>query len=86
MAMSENPWAPRQLAQAYCSTTGAACNNGEPRTNATDALYICLCNGIKDKIGTDLDLLAGCQSCLVTGPDYRGRCRTPTYYDGCEAW
>ncbi|KFA63107.1 hypothetical protein S40285_05890 [Stachybotrys chlorohalonatus IBT 40285] len=52
-------WTPRRLSEAYCTTANAACPNGEPRTNATSALYICLCEEIDQEVGDDVDLLAG---------------------------
>ncbi|KAJ2968112.1 hypothetical protein NQ176_g9336 [Zarea fungicola] len=71
------PWNNKQLAEAYCSTPNANCPNGKPSTDVNNAVYICLCNEVNQKVGNDLDLLCGCDKCLNVGPDFRGRCETP---------
>jgi hypothetical protein len=78
------PWSEEQLASAYCTTSNAPCgDNSVPETNVTSALYICLCNDEDDKLGTNLDLICGCDECLILAPDYRGRCQTPCSSGGC---
>ncbi|KAI9149600.1 NAD(P) transhydrogenase [Paramyrothecium foliicola] len=69
------PWTEKQLTAAYCSTSRVNCQNGNPNTNVTAALYICLCEDDADDYGTDLDLICGCDNCLVVAPDFRGRSR-----------
>lgn len=83
--MKENPWSSEQLAKAYCSTPNAVCgNNGvAPATNVSSALYLCRCESDDAKLGTDLDLICGCDTCLNIGPDYRGRCETPCNEGAC---
>ncbi|OAA57175.1 hypothetical protein ISF_07096 [Cordyceps fumosorosea ARSEF 2679] len=71
------PWSNKELAEAYCKTPNASCPNGKPSTNVDNALYVCLCEKADQKTGTHLDLLCGCDKCLVVGPDFRGRCETP---------
>ncbi|KAH7318136.1 hypothetical protein B0I35DRAFT_409072 [Stachybotrys elegans] len=80
MAM-KRPWTPKLLTQAYCSTPNAACPEGLPHTNVTSALFICLCDGVDQEVGTHLHLLCGCDTCLNVNPDFRGRCETPCYHD-----
>ncbi|KAH6611593.1 hypothetical protein Trco_001613 [Trichoderma cornu-damae] len=77
------PWSQKQLAEAYCNTPHAACNNHVPATNITSALYICLCDDVDQKVGTHLDLVCGCDKCLNIGPDFRGRCETPCHAGNC---
>ncbi|KAM0264252.1 hypothetical protein ACHAQJ_000740 [Trichoderma viride] len=80
----KKPWSQKQLAEAYCSTPHASCNNHVPATNITNALYICLCDDIDQKVGTHLDLVCGCDKCLNIGPDFRGRCETPCHGGNCQ--
>ncbi|KAK0385447.1 hypothetical protein NLU13_7923 [Sarocladium strictum] len=81
-AMKE-PWQVKQLAQAYCNTANATCPDNQPRTNVEEALFVCLCDDAEEKLGNQLDLLCGCDECLVVGPDFRGRCAAPCY-GSCE--
>ncbi|OAA51439.1 hypothetical protein NOR_00032 [Metarhizium rileyi] len=71
MAMKK-PWSTKDLAEAYCATPHATCNNGKPSTSINSALYICLCDDPSAEYGKTLDLLCGCDKCLVVGPDFRG--------------
>ncbi|KAM3457471.1 hypothetical protein MY5147_003730 [Beauveria neobassiana] len=73
------PWTDKQLTEAYCSTPNASCPNDKPWTNVQNAVFICLCKEADQKVGTDLDLMCGCDKCLNVGPDFRGRCETPCY-------
>lgn len=73
------PWGLKQITEGYCSTPNVACPNGVPATNVSTALYICLCDTIEQKLGTDIDLICGCDDCQIIGPDFRGRCATPCY-------
>ncbi|RCI11312.1 hypothetical protein L249_7774 [Ophiocordyceps polyrhachis-furcata BCC 54312] len=82
MAM-DKPWTEKQLAEAYCKTPKASCSNGRPASDARSALYLCLCEDAGRRVGNRLHLLCGCDSCLVVGPDYRGRCETPCHAGGC---
>ncbi|KHN98402.1 uncharacterized protein MAM_03526 [Metarhizium album ARSEF 1941] len=80
----KKPWTTKQLAEAYCATPNAVCNNGKPNTSVNSALYICLCDDPGQKLGTHLDLLCDCDKCLVVGPDFRGRCETPCHSGQCK--
>ncbi|KAL6897549.1 hypothetical protein GGI43DRAFT_385410 [Trichoderma evansii] len=80
----KKPWSQKQLAEAYCKTPHASCNNNVPATNTSSALYICLCDDIDQKVGTHLDLVCGCDKCLNIGPDFRGRCETPCHGGNCQ--
>ncbi|KAI9898764.1 hypothetical protein N3K66_007124 [Trichothecium roseum] len=71
------PWPEERLAEGYCNTPNAACQDGVPPVDVTEALFICLCGAEDDEVGDKLDVLCGCDSCLVVGPDYRGRCERP---------
>ncbi|KAJ6783872.1 hypothetical protein PWT90_09158 [Aphanocladium album] len=75
----KTPWTNKELTDAYCSTPNASCPNGKPITDVNNAVYICLCKEADQKVGTDLDLMCGCDKCLNIGPDFRGRCETPCY-------
>ncbi|KAH8171186.1 hypothetical protein LIA77_09967 [Sarocladium implicatum] len=77
-AMKE-PWSVKQLSDAYCSTPNATCPDNAPRTDVEQSLFVCLCDDVEAKLGNDLNLLCGCDECLVVGPDYRGRCAAPCY-------
>ncbi|KJK74671.1 hypothetical protein H634G_09982 [Metarhizium anisopliae BRIP 53293] len=81
----EKPWTTKQLEEAYCATQNAVCNSGKPSTSVNSALYICLCEDPGQKYGKQLDLLCGCDKCLVVGPDFRGRCETPCHAGQCKA-
>ncbi|EFY87118.1 hypothetical protein J3459_017552 [Metarhizium acridum] len=83
MAMKK-PWTTKQLAEAYCATPNAVCSSGKPSTSINSALYICLCEDPGQKLGNQLDLLCGCDKCLVVGPDFRGRCETPCHAGQCK--
>ncbi|KOS17179.1 hypothetical protein ESCO_005863 [Escovopsis weberi] len=76
MAMKK-PWSTKQLGEAYCGTPHAPCANNLPSTNVSSALYLCLCDEIDQKIGNDLHLICGCDTCLNIEPDFRGRCEFP---------
>ncbi|OAQ65386.1 hypothetical protein VFPPC_14057 [Pochonia chlamydosporia 170] len=52
----KKPWTTKQLADAYCATPNAVCNNGKPSTSVNVALYICLCEDPGQKLGNKLDL------------------------------
>ncbi|KAL7941793.1 hypothetical protein V8C42DRAFT_333730 [Trichoderma barbatum] len=80
----KKPWSQKQLAEAYCDTPNASCDNHVPATNITSALYICLCDDPDQKVGTNLDLVCGCDKCLNIGPDFRGRCETPCHAGNCQ--
>lgn len=80
----EKPWSQKQLAESYCKTPHASCNNNVPATNTSSALYICLCDDADQKVGTHLDLVCGCDKCLNIGPDFRGRCETPCHGGNCQ--
>ncbi|KAG6115764.1 hypothetical protein E4U13_002450 [Claviceps humidiphila] len=82
MAM-KTPWTTKQLADAYCTTSHAACSSGKPSTGINTALFICLCNDAGQKYGSNLDLLCACDKCLVVAPDFRGRCETPCHSGQC---
>ncbi|ATY58624.1 hypothetical protein A9K55_002376 [Cordyceps militaris] len=75
----KTPWSNKELTDAYCSTVNASCPNGKPASDVNNAVFICLCKEADQKVGTDLDLLCGCDKCLNVGPDFRGRCETPCY-------
>ncbi|EHK42303.1 hypothetical protein TRIATDRAFT_77489 [Trichoderma atroviride IMI 206040] len=80
----KKPWSQKQLAESYCKTPHASCNNNVPATNTSSALYICLCDDADQKVGTHLDLVCGCDKCLNIGPDFRGRCETPCHGGNCQ--
>ncbi|CEJ83979.1 hypothetical protein VHEMI03342 [[Torrubiella] hemipterigena] len=73
----KKPWNQKQLGDAYCKTPNASCPNNKPSSDVHSALYLCLCDGPDQKLGTTLDLLCGCDKCLNVGPDNRARCETP---------
>ncbi|KAL7808817.1 hypothetical protein V8C44DRAFT_335473 [Trichoderma aethiopicum] len=81
---TEKPWSQKQLAEAYCDTPNASCDKNVPATNISSALYICLCDDPDQKVGTNLDLVCGCDKCLNIGPDFRGRCETPCHAGNCQ--
>lgn len=75
--IAAKPWTVPQLTQGYCNTPQANCPGGNPTSNVTSALYICLCEGANQEVGNHIELLCGCDTCLNIGPDFRGRCETP---------
>ncbi|OTA05223.1 SSCRP protein [Trichoderma parareesei] len=80
----KKPWSQKELSEAYCSTPNASCDKNVPATNISSALYICLCDDPDQKVGTNLDLVCGCDKCLNIGPDFRGRCETPCHAGNCQ--
>ncbi|KAL6879287.1 hypothetical protein J3F83DRAFT_725692 [Trichoderma novae-zelandiae] len=80
----KKPWTQKQLSEAYCNTPNASCDKNVPATNISAALYICLCDDPDQKVGTNLDLVCGCDKCLNIGPDFRGRCETPCHAGNCQ--
>ncbi|KAK7212126.1 hypothetical protein V2G26_019304 [Clonostachys chloroleuca] len=78
------PWNEEQLKQAYCTTEDAVCDNGTPSSDIKSALFLCLCDTIDQKVGNNLHLVCGCNTCLNIGPDYRGRCKTPCVSGQCK--
>ncbi|KAJ4251922.1 hypothetical protein NW762_011222 [Fusarium torreyae] len=73
----DKPWSDGQLANGYCKTPNAVCNQGTPSSNLEAALFICLCAEPDQKVGDHIELLCGCDTCLNVGPDFRGRCKSP---------
>ncbi|KAH7243722.1 uncharacterized protein BKA55DRAFT_692885 [Fusarium redolens] len=80
----DKPWNDAQLSEAYCTTPNANCDGETPASSIDSALFICLCDQPSQKIGNHVELLCGCDTCLVVKPDFRGRCKSPCRAGGSK--